>query len=110
VTDREMPSALVKNYRLLQEYLEQPEISLEAHEINALVDTLTEKIRQDETELRTIALNCVQQLGFAKGTSLAFAYHLISTHHWPVDFGIAINPGKPLHLLNGNTIRSGGLQ
>jgi len=109
VTEREIPSNLVQNARLLHDYLESPGNGLKAEEIEVLIETLTVNIKQNGSALRTIALDCDRQLGFEKGTSLAFAYHLIATQRWPVDWELIITPSEPLHLNGDSTTFVGGL-
>jgi hypothetical protein len=109
VTEREIPPVLVQNCRLLRDYLEPSEKDLPNGEIETLAKFLTEKVKQQAAVLRTIALDCDRQLGFAQGTSLAVAYHLIATRQWQIDWQLPLDSGKPLMLLPDHTACAGGV-
>jgi len=109
VTEREIPPIVVQNCRLLRDYLELSERGLRPDEIEILSKFLSEKVKQSATALRTIALDCDRQLGFAQGTSLAVAYHLMATRAWPMDWQQGVDPAKPLVLLAEVSTRTGGV-
>ena len=93
----------------MRDYLEPVENHLQPQEAEAIEAFLSEKIQQKAAVLRTIALECDRQLGFARGTSLAMAYHLMSCRRWPIDWHQPIDPGKPLVLLAAPIEQSGGV-
>lgn len=109
VTEKELQPVVVQNCRLLRDYLEPIKNHLQSQESETIEAFLSEKIQQKDLALRTLALECDRQLGFAHGTSLAVAYHLMACRRWLIDWHQPIDPGKPLALLSALPQQPGGV-
>lgn len=96
VTERDLPKAYVQNARDLL-----PCVDLKAYDIQAetrqhVAEMLHMRLSQANLPLMDVCASVDQQTGFAPGTALTVAKHLIVTGQWAVDLRVRFDPGKPL--------------
>lgn len=99
ITEREIPTNLAINARLLLQEGNLEGYPLSNSDIDTIASWLTSRINHRYTSLRQVTLDCDKTLGFEFGTSLRVAYYLMLTHYWEVDMNILIQPDTQLVLL-----------
>jgi hypothetical protein len=102
VTEKEIPKELANNVDRIHDRYRQENLELSFDEICDVARTLTKSVNEATLALRHATSACDRRLGFAPGTSLSVAYHLIANRYWLIDMYTPINPGSPLILLGSN--------
>lgn len=99
VTEKQLPMVLIKNVECVHDHFRLEGCDLNEDQMKAIKQILSERVRENGTPLRHIALDCDKRLGLEPGTSLSMAYHLIATRQWIIDMNIPLEPAKPLNVL-----------
>jgi hypothetical protein len=100
VTEKDISKILAKNVEWLHQYRFPPDFTdLSEEDLQRIAIVLTEKVVEQDNSLRSIALECDDQLGLELGTSLSISRHLLANRHWKVDLMKPLNPRERLVLI-----------
>jgi len=100
LTERELPSVLLRNMRWLFPCLELDRFSdFRPADIARIRMAMEPSVLGGRQPLRGITADCDAGLGLKPGTALLLARHFIGRRVWPIDLYQPIDPRSPLHLL-----------
>jgi hypothetical protein len=100
VTERDMPTTIVNNIGILYQSYFLPQF-VDHERLTDTAQVLTSMMREElTTSLADTAKSCDYRLGIKRGSSLKVAYYLIATRQWRIDISQALDPAKPLHILD----------
>jgi hypothetical protein len=95
VTENEIPINTAMNIETVRSYHSIDEhVGLSDTEIADISSSLTDRVLNNALPLRTIAINCDNDLGLQLGTSLSISYHLIATRQWEIDMKVPLDPAQ----------------
>lgn len=92
VTERDMPSIVVRNIDVLRLYRTIDDRGLSRVKIQAIIDYLRCNLREALSPLARITCACDAAIGVRPGSSLVVAYHMIATRQWEIDLHQPFNP------------------
>lgn len=98
MTERDIPTALVKNIAWLHPRFHTSSLSLSEGEIAQIKNRITQQVLQSNDSLAKIAASCDACFGLAQGSTLSVARHLLATRQWLVDMNQPIQPSRKLVL------------
>ncbi|HWD93549.1 MAG TPA: TnsA endonuclease N-terminal domain-containing protein [Verrucomicrobiae bacterium] len=99
VTERELPTELVKNIEWIHPYRDVTgKINVSSSEVEKAEVIMAELICQG-LPLAGSASACDDRLGLAPGTGLTLVRHFLANRRWSIDMTKLINPQRPVTFL-----------
>ncbi|HTL89558.1 MAG TPA: TnsA endonuclease N-terminal domain-containing protein [Leptolyngbya sp.] len=100
VTERDIPSHVVRNIKWLHPFLHITDLtSLAPSDVSRISAVMVPMVLQSQDALADIATTCDERLGLAPGVSLSVARYLLANRFWRVDMNQPIHPNQRLVLL-----------
>jgi hypothetical protein len=101
VTERQMPTTLVDNLKLLHDYFSLDGFAVPQEDKPALLDKLCGMLLSAPAQpLSELCAAADTKLSLQPGSSLALTWHAIGTKTWRVDLATPLNPDFPLRGLS----------
>lgn len=98
VTEREIPSTLIRNLEWLHDALRADYLAGLEEVVPKVEAYLRPRVLAEDTALADLTSTADSTFGLEPGSSLAIAKWLLAHRHWRVDLARPITPLVPLHL------------
>ena len=100
VTEQELSPTLARNLALIAPYWDiHDRLPLAPDQIARVATVLTRLVTSCHASLAELSAQGDGQFGYAPGTCLTIAYHLLARKQWVVDLLQPLHPDRPLTLL-----------
>jgi hypothetical protein len=104
VTERDLPSALIRNLEWIHPYYRPASVPVSANHIEHLTVNLHARLCARPSEsLVSICTDLDKHVGLEAGTHLSLVRHALARRHWTVDLQIEIKPSQPLIFRGADT-------